>query len=65
MKYDQTAERSLPDQAAAPPPRTLVNLYTQMLMLGTYPGDLGGKIGWTDAAGATYIGMARRGGTRR
>jgi D-alanyl-D-alanine carboxypeptidase (penicillin-binding protein 5/6) len=27
-----------------------------------YPGALGGKIGWTSAAGATYVGMARRHG---
>jgi D-alanyl-D-alanine carboxypeptidase (penicillin-binding protein 5/6) len=29
----------------------------------TFPGDLGGKIGWTTPAGATYIGWARRGHT--
>jgi D-alanyl-D-alanine carboxypeptidase (penicillin-binding protein 5/6) len=40
-----------------------VTLYTQNTMLGTYPGDLGGKIGWTTRAGATFIGWARRGHT--
>jgi hypothetical protein len=32
-------------------------------MLYTFPGDLGGKIGWTTPAGATFIGWARRGHT--
>jgi D-alanyl-D-alanine carboxypeptidase (penicillin-binding protein 5/6) len=32
-------------------------------MLGSYPGDLGGKIGWTTRAGTTFIGWARRGHT--
>jgi serine-type D-Ala-D-Ala carboxypeptidase (penicillin-binding protein 5/6) len=39
-----------------------VTLYTQNTMLSTYPGDLGGKIGWTTASKTTYIGWARRGG---
>jgi D-alanyl-D-alanine carboxypeptidase (penicillin-binding protein 5/6) len=39
------------------------NLWTQNGMLYTFPGDLGGKIGWTTPAGATYIGWARRGHT--
>jgi D-alanyl-D-alanine carboxypeptidase (penicillin-binding protein 5/6) len=37
------------------------NLWTQNSMLYTFPGDLGGKIGWTTPAGATFIGWARRG----
>jgi serine-type D-Ala-D-Ala carboxypeptidase (penicillin-binding protein 5/6) len=41
----------------------LINLWTQNSMLYTYPGDLGGKIGWTTPAGATFIGWARRGHT--
>jgi D-alanyl-D-alanine carboxypeptidase (penicillin-binding protein 5/6) len=32
-------------------------------MLYTFRGDLGGKIGWTTPAGATFIGWARRGHT--
>ena len=40
-----------------------VTLYTQNTMLDTYPGDLGGKIGWTTRARATFIGWARRGHT--
>ena len=39
------------------------NLWTQNAMLYTFPGDLGGKIGWTTPAGATFIGWARRGHT--
>jgi D-alanyl-D-alanine carboxypeptidase (penicillin-binding protein 5/6) len=40
-----------------------VTLYTQNTMLSTFRGDLGGKIGWTTPAKATFIGWARRGGT--
>ncbi len=40
-----------------------VTLYTQNTMLDTYPGDLGGKIGWTTKAETTFIGWARRGHT--
>jgi D-alanyl-D-alanine carboxypeptidase (penicillin-binding protein 5/6) len=40
-----------------------INLWTQNGMLYTYPGDLGGKIGWTTPARATFIGWARRGHT--
>ncbi len=39
-----------------------VALYNQNTLLTTYRGALGGKIGWTSAAGATYVGMARRNG---
>jgi len=39
-----------------------VGLWNQNTLLATYPGALGGKIGWTSAAGATYVGMARRHG---
>jgi D-alanyl-D-alanine carboxypeptidase len=41
----------------------MINLWTQNAMLYTYRGDLGGKIGWTTPAGATFIGWARRGHT--
>jgi D-alanyl-D-alanine carboxypeptidase len=41
----------------------MINLWTQNGMLYTYPGDLGGKIGWTTPAGATFVGWARRGHT--
>jgi serine-type D-Ala-D-Ala carboxypeptidase (penicillin-binding protein 5/6) len=37
-------------------------LYNQNQLLTTYPGGIGGKIGWTTAADATYVGMARRHG---
>jgi serine-type D-Ala-D-Ala carboxypeptidase (penicillin-binding protein 5/6) len=40
-----------------------VTLYTQNTMLDTYPGDLGGKIGWTTRDETTFIGWARRGHT--
>lgn len=36
-------------------------LYNQNTLLTNYPGGIGGKIGWTSAAGATYVGLARRG----
>ena len=39
-----------------------ITLYNQNTMLGTYRGDLGGKIGWTTASKTTYIGWARRNG---
>jgi D-alanyl-D-alanine carboxypeptidase (penicillin-binding protein 5/6) len=39
-----------------------ITLYNQNTMLETYPGDLGGKIGWTTASRATFIGWARRNG---
>jgi D-alanyl-D-alanine carboxypeptidase (penicillin-binding protein 5/6) len=42
--------------------RKAVTLVNQNTLLTTYPGAIGGKIGWTSAAGATYIGMARRHG---
>jgi serine-type D-Ala-D-Ala carboxypeptidase (penicillin-binding protein 5/6) len=38
---------------------TLVN---QNSLLTQYKGGIGGKIGWTQASGATYIGLARRNG---
>ena len=38
-------------------------LWTQNTMLSTFRGDLGGKIGWTTPARATFIGWARRGHT--
>jgi serine-type D-Ala-D-Ala carboxypeptidase (penicillin-binding protein 5/6) len=42
--------------------RHSVKLWNQNLMLGSFPGDIGGKIGWTTASEATFIGWARRGG---
>jgi D-alanyl-D-alanine carboxypeptidase (penicillin-binding protein 5/6) len=42
--------------------RAKVNLWNQNSLLGSYPGDIAGKIGWTSQARATYIGWARRGG---
>jgi D-alanyl-D-alanine carboxypeptidase (penicillin-binding protein 5/6) len=42
--------------------RKAVGLYNQNTLLVTYPGAIGGKIGWTSAAGATYVGMAARHG---
>jgi serine-type D-Ala-D-Ala carboxypeptidase (penicillin-binding protein 5/6) len=43
-------------------PRSSITLYNQVTMLGRYPGDLGGKIGWTTASETTFIGWARRDG---
>jgi len=55
LGYDQTKNALFEIK-----PRHRVGLYNQNLMLTRYPGDIGGKIGWTEAAGATYVGMARR-----
>ena len=38
-----------------------VGLYNHDSLLTQYRGGLGGKTGWTSAAGATFVGMARRG----
>ena len=57
LKYDQT--RSARFVVAR---RKAVQLYNQNSLLTTYPGAVGGKIGWTSAAGATYVGMATRHG---
>src|SRR5208282_5304901 len=57
LKYDQT--RSARFVVAR---RQAVELYNQNSLLTNYPGAVGGKIGWTSAAGATYVGMATRHG---
>jgi D-alanyl-D-alanine carboxypeptidase (penicillin-binding protein 5/6) len=43
-------------------PRKWVTLVNQNQLLTSYRGDIGGKLGWTSAAGATYMGMAKRHG---
>jgi D-alanyl-D-alanine carboxypeptidase (penicillin-binding protein 5/6) len=58
MSYDSTLSAEFPVK-----PGHLVGLANQNTLLTQYKGGLGGKIGWTEAAGATYIGMARRGDT--
>jgi D-alanyl-D-alanine carboxypeptidase (penicillin-binding protein 5/6) len=57
MKYDQTEGGLFPITA-----HKKVGLWNQNALLTDYPGGIGGKIGWTSAAGATYVGMARRNG---
>jgi len=57
MKYDSTLSATFPVT-----PREIVPLVNQNRLLTQYPGGIGGKIGWTVAAEATYIGMARRHG---
>jgi D-alanyl-D-alanine carboxypeptidase (penicillin-binding protein 5/6) len=57
LKYDQT--RSARFVVAR---KKVVTLYNQNSLLTGYPGAVGGKIGWTSAAGATYVGMATRNG---
>ncbi|HUN37238.1 MAG TPA: D-alanyl-D-alanine carboxypeptidase [Trebonia sp.] len=57
LHYDQIHSASFPIQ-----PGRSETLYNQNRLLHDYPGGLGGKIGWTSAAGATYVGLARRGG---
>ena len=55
LKYDQTTSGQFRISK-----KKSVGLWNQNTLLATYPGALGGKIGWTSAAGATYVGMARR-----
>jgi serine-type D-Ala-D-Ala carboxypeptidase (penicillin-binding protein 5/6) len=57
MHYDATLSASFPIT-----PHQNVPLANQNYLLTQYRGGLGGKIGWTTAAGATYIGLARRHG---
>ena len=57
LQHDQTRTHLF--KVSARKTETLVN---QNSLLSTYPGGLGGKIGWTSAAGATYVGLARRNG---
>ena len=57
LKYDQTTSAQFKISN-----KKSVGLWNQNSLLATYPGALGGKIGWTSAAGATYVGMARRHG---
>jgi len=57
LKYDQTTGGQFQISK-----KKSVGLWNQNSLLATYPGAIGGKIGWTSAAGATYVGMARRHG---
>jgi D-alanyl-D-alanine carboxypeptidase (penicillin-binding protein 5/6) len=57
LKYDQTTSAQFKISK-----KKSVGLWNQNSLLATYQGALGGKIGWTAAAGATYVGMARRHG---
>ena len=57
LRYDQT--RTFDFRVSATKNETLAN---QNSLLSTYPGGIGGKIGWTSAAGATYVGLAKRNG---
>jgi D-alanyl-D-alanine carboxypeptidase (penicillin-binding protein 5/6) len=57
LKYDQTITATFPVSK-----KKSVSLYNQNSLLTSYRGAIGGKIGWTTAAGATYVGMARRNG---
>jgi serine-type D-Ala-D-Ala carboxypeptidase (penicillin-binding protein 5/6) len=57
MRYDGTRTAEFPITS-----REMVPLVNQNTLLTDYPGGIGGKIGWTEAAEATYIGLARRRG---
>jgi D-alanyl-D-alanine carboxypeptidase (penicillin-binding protein 5/6) len=57
LRYDQT--RTFNFTVSASKNEALAN---QNSLLSTYPGGIGGKIGWTSAAGATYVGLAKRNG---
>jgi D-alanyl-D-alanine carboxypeptidase (penicillin-binding protein 5/6) len=43
-------------------PKKWETLINQDQLLTDYAGDIGGKLGWTTAAGGTYVGMAKRNG---
>jgi D-alanyl-D-alanine carboxypeptidase (penicillin-binding protein 5/6) len=57
MKYDSTLAARFPVTR-----RLRVTLVNQNYLLTQYRGGIGGKIGWTVRAEATYIGLARRHG---
>jgi len=57
MRYDSTLSASFHIKK-----KKWVGLVNQNNLLIDYQGGLGGKIGWTEEARATYIGMARRHG---
>jgi D-alanyl-D-alanine carboxypeptidase (penicillin-binding protein 5/6) len=57
MRYDSTLAARFPVK-----PRHKATLVNQNALLTSYRGGIGGKIGWTERARATYIGMARRHG---
>ena len=55
MKYDQTITARFPVSA-----HKTVTLVNQNELLTKYRGGIGGKIGWTSQAGATYVGTPGR-----
>jgi D-alanyl-D-alanine carboxypeptidase (penicillin-binding protein 5/6) len=57
MKYDSTLAARFPVTR-----RKRVALVNQNYLLTQYRGGIGGKIGWTVRAEATYVGLARRHG---
>ena len=57
MRYDSALTATFPISR-----HTRVTLVNQNSLLTQYRGGLGGKIGWTVKAEATYIGLARRHG---
>jgi serine-type D-Ala-D-Ala carboxypeptidase (penicillin-binding protein 5/6) len=57
MKYDSTWSAKFRVSK-----KKWVDLVNQNYLLTQYKGGIGGKIGWTEAAEATYVGMARRHG---
>jgi D-alanyl-D-alanine carboxypeptidase (penicillin-binding protein 5/6) len=57
MKYDSTLTARFPIKR-----HKQVTLLNQDYLLTKFRGGIGGKIGWTEKAEATYIGLARRHG---
>ena len=57
MRYDRTVSATFSGTRFG-----RVAMVNENGLLTQYPGAIGGKIGWTMAAGATYVGMARRNG---
>lgn len=58
LRYDEMRTVRFPITA-----HHTVTLHNQNSLLTDYPGALGGKVGYTEAAQTTYIGLARRHGT--
>jgi D-alanyl-D-alanine carboxypeptidase (penicillin-binding protein 5/6) len=60
-RYDSQLRGKVPAQ---PPKYHSFEISNQNRLLWDYPGGIGGKTGFTDAARHTYVGMAQRGGRR-
>lgn len=57
----QASEGAAPAASTDPAPAGSQQVASQNRLLWNYPGAIGGKDGYTDAAGHTYVGAVRRG----